>query len=405
MQRFASHLATGLHWRVLLLFPVVSAALACSLLAQTEDTPQKPYATLDRRAVTYRGPANATESNLTSGVAVVGAILPLHGPQESEGKALLVAAQIALEEEQARGPLPDGRKLTLAVRDESGQWGQASGEILKLIEQDHAVVLLTSADGNIAHQAEQLANKVSFPILTLASDPGTTATNVPWVFRLGPSDTDQARAFGQRIYKELGLRQVLFIAQTDHDGRIGAAEFEKVAKQFNALEPDRVEISSLADIESLRKRIVAKQPEAIVLWTDAGLANKLLHAARQTAPGIPVFVCSKATMMSMEDAKNVFVVSALPSRNGMDRSGFVQTYLARTGRMPGIGAFEAYEAVQVIATGLRASGTKRLLLRDYFAGDGKFRGAPALIPFDPAGNDTEQFAIVELASSGRHGGE
>ena len=70
--------------------------------------------------------------------AVIGMILPLQGPQRAEGQVLLAAAQLAIQEEQARGPLPDGRRLDLVVRDESGQWGQASTEILKLFDQNHA---------------------------------------------------------------------------------------------------------------------------------------------------------------------------------------------------------------------------------------------------------------------------
>ena len=167
----------------------------------------KPYATLDRQSVAYRGPAHATEKDLPDGAAVIGLILPLKGPQQLEGKALLAAAQLAIEEEQAVGPLADGRRLGLVARDESGPWGQASTEILKLIEQDHALAILTSANGTSAHLAEQIANKISIPILTLSSDPSTTQANVPWLFRLGPSDTDQARAFCQRIYSDLGLQK------------------------------------------------------------------------------------------------------------------------------------------------------------------------------------------------------
>jgi ABC-type branched-subunit amino acid transport system substrate-binding protein len=168
---------------LLLLLPMLFGWVTVARAQSDSDrgTP-KPYATLDRQAVTYRGPVNAVAKESLGETAVIGAILPLHGPQKAEGAALFAAIQVAHEQEEAQGPLPDGRKLTLVTRDASGPWGQASSEILKLMEQDHAEVVLTPADGNIAHEAEQIANKISFPILTLArrvrkNGPGAKSSN------------------------------------------------------------------------------------------------------------------------------------------------------------------------------------------------------------------------------------
>ena len=388
-----------------------SSATVSRLFAQSNDSTTKPYATLDRQAVTYRGPAGSVQD--TPGeTAVIGVMLPLHGPLQPEGEALLAALQVAVDQEQARGPLPDGRKLTLEARDDSGPWGQASSEILKLIDQHHAVVVLTSANGSIAHQAEQLANKISFPILTLASDPTTTETNVPWLFHLAPSDTDQARAFGQRIYNELGLQRVLLVAQTDHDGRIGRAEFEKVARELKAPTPDVMEVSSSApDLATLAGAIEAHAPDALVVWTDATAAQELVPLVRKASLRIPIFLSSKAAQLGtqslspslciarvMEDQKlgEEFTLVSRPAQVDVMRQDFERDYRARTGRPAGIAAFQTLEAVRVIAAGLRAAGANRVLLRDYLANDGKFRAASAIVPFDPAGNNTQEFDIVTV---------
>lgn len=401
-----------MRWLFLLLLLVGVFATGSPLLAQSDNSLTKPYATLDRQAVTYRGPVGTTEKDFPRGVAVIGAILPLQGSQQAEGRALLAAAQMALEQEQARGPLPDGRKLALVVRDESGPWGQASSEILKLIEQDHALVLLTSASGSIAHQAEQLANKISFPILTLASDPTTTQANVPWLFRLGPSDADQARAFSRRIYTELGLQRVLLIAQTDHDGRIGSAEFEKAARELKVPVPELLDVSpSTFNPVPVGEVIQAKAPDAVVVWTDTALARELLAVVHKLRPSTPVFMCTKAAQLgndgqngntstaTTEAKQNLgewFTIAASPAREEATWREFEESYRARTGSAPGIAAFQAYEAVHMIAAGLRATGTNRVLLRDYFASQGKFHDIAGIVPFDPAGNRVGEFALVKL---------
>jgi hypothetical protein len=50
----------------------------------------------------------------------------------------------------------------------------------------------------------------------------------------------------QQIYAQLGLQKVLLIAQTDHDSRIGGAEFEKAAREFGTTPPECLGIADAA---------------------------------------------------------------------------------------------------------------------------------------------------------------
>ena len=386
--------------RMALLFGVCLVS-SMPLAAQTETPTTKPYATLDRQSVTYQGPAVTADKPLPDGPAVIGMIVPLRGAQEAEGKTLLAAAQIALEEEQARGPLPDGRKLALAVRDESGQWGQASSEILKLIEQDHALAVITSANGGTAHEAEQIATKISFPILTLASDSSTTETNVPWLFRLGPSDTDQARMIARRITEMPGLRKVLLVVQMDHDGRVGGEQFEKAAREKKLAGVERVELAADGkDVASISATLRSGAPEAVVVWADTMPARRVVEMAQQAAPGARVYLCSKAAQLGANGSEGLgeYFTVAGPVRIPDDK--FAEEYRKRTGSEPGIAAIEAYEAAHLVAAGIRSRGTSRVLLREYFAETGKAREQEGALAFDPAGNQIGEFRVVRVGSGG-----
>ncbi len=392
--------------------------------AQTDADVAKPYATLDRQAVTYRGPISSAEKEPLGKPAVIGMILPLQGPQRAEGEVLLAAAQLAIQEEQARGPLPDGRRLDLVVRDESGQWGQASTEILKLFDQNHALVIVTSSNGTSAHLAEQIATKLSIPILTLSSDPTTTETNVPWLFRLGPSDIDQARAFCQKIYKSSndiaaaslgpGHQKVLLVAQDDHDGRTGAAEFEKIAKRLGAIPPTPFGLtSSPQDLERLQSLLRTTELDAIVVWTDAPLADAVLSLIRSSRPSTPVFLSRKAAQLDAASvrpapsdqsnqyptARALFTVDAPSPMANAASSTFRQRYLGQTGMAPSLAANDAYEAVRLLAAALRVTGANRVLLRDYLANQGSGQESGTSMPFDPAGNSLREFSVVRLEST------
>lgn len=391
-------------WLLLLL--LILFACVTPAQAQSDPNPAKPYATLDRQGVTYRGPVRAEDRDAPNGEAVIGLILPLRGPQETEGRAVLTAAQLALDEEQARGPLPDGRRLKLVARDESGPWGQASVEILKLIEEDQALAILASANGTTAHLADQIANKISVPILTLSSDPSTTQANVPWLFRVGPSDTDQARAFCQHIYSDLGVHRVLLVAEADYDGRVGSTEFEKVTKERNAAAPVRVELADgPTDLQGFRATLQITRPEAIVLWTGAPFAEKLLQVIRSERLSLPVFLCRKAAQLhttlspQIQDSAGSFSVDFSTRTQLPMHATFEHAYAARTGNTPGLATEDAYAAIRIITAAIRQTGASPTLLREYFAREPKPNSATQIIRFDPAGNSIEPFSVIRLNTS------
>jgi branched-chain amino acid transport system substrate-binding protein len=381
--------------------------------AQTPREPVKPYASMNRNGVYYAGTGAAASHDLHGNDVTIGMILPLEGPLAPEGKVLLQAAQMAIDEE-AKTPLPGGQRLTLAVRDESGPWGQASDEIVRLIFANNAVAIITSPEGTIAHQAEQIANKIGVPVLTLSSDATTTQINMPWIFRLGPSDEDEARAFARDIYTKRKLRKVLLVAEEDHDGRVGADEFERAARELGAAAPARLDLaSSPAGARSIAAAVEAAAPDAIVLWTDDALAAELIERMRRSAPQTPMYLCRKATEFAAVGGSaesraaqprwNGSGIWISVSRPGVTRAQrqFEKDFLARTETQPTEAAAAAYDAVHLIAAALRSTGANRVRVRDVLASGNPVRGATGTISFDTAGNERGRLTVVALGEKGR----
>lgn len=386
------------------------AALLMAPLVNGQEPPQqvKPYAAMNRTAVYYAGTGAASSYDLHGKNVTIGMMLPLGGPLAADGKTLLQAAQMAIDEE-AKTPLPGGQRLALAVRDESGPWGQASDEIVHLIFENNAVAVITSPEGNIAHQAEQIANKIGVPVLTLSSDATTTQINMPWIFRLGPSDADEARAFAHEIYNKRGLRNVLLIAEADHDGRVGADEFERAAREAGAAAPKRVDVSASAGaVESVAGALESAAGEAIVLWTDREFATELIPPLRQAAPKTPIYLCRKAAEFANIDARakpastqgeasrSEIWISASPFGVTPAERQFEKDFLARTGAKPTEADAAAYDAVRVIAAALRGAGANRVRVRDVLASGNPLQGATGTISFDAAGNEQGSLTVIAL---------
>jgi branched-chain amino acid transport system substrate-binding protein len=403
------HRKQQVQWRSVPLLPfdfclLTFALLFCFLsLFSTLCLAQEPYAAINHDAVSYNGPGRDSGHDLAGSEIHIGLLLPLAGPRQAEGEALRRAAQMAVDEENASS-LP-GKRLVLVARDESGPWSQASAQIVHLVFDDRAVALITSAEGSSAHLAEQVGTKIGVPVLTLSTDSTTTEINLPWIFRVAPTDTAQARTFAREIYQERKLQRVVLLSQDDRDGRLGAEEFSKAAREMNAVAPVQI----VVDPEKLAEGTPAEQlasAQAVVIWADATLANRITARVREVQPTVPLYLCRKAAEGDSgsenrpfcpdcgDQDSNRWTAAAPESREVW--ADFYINFRLRFGAEPGLGAAETYDAVRVLAASLRQSGPNRARLRDALAGVSAFAGAAGVISLDHAGNDTAPVTLLKL---------
>ena len=380
-----------------------AAALCAALLVcgspALPQTPPHPYAVIPRDAVNYSGPGRDASHDLGGIEIKIGLLAPLTGSRQNEGKALLQAAELAVEDDAAI-PFPGGRRLSIVARDQSDSWGRATNEIVRLIFDDQVAALLTSLDGDSAHLAEQVGNKVGIPIVTLSTDPSATQINLPWIFRLAPTDTQQAGAFADDIYLRRRLKKVVLITASDHDGRVGGEEFQKAAHALRAPPFIQLEMDLAGSgLDSTVGQAVAAKPEALVVWTDPETATKLLPQFLNELPSTQVYLCQEAAQARFgPDQKNVWIVASKLAATPL-RESFEKRYRERTGALPLPAAARAYDAVRILAASLRLSGPNRARLRDTLAALSDYHGASGVVAFDHAGNDVSDFSLVRFRSA------
>jgi branched-chain amino acid transport system substrate-binding protein len=379
--------------------------------AQNDKSSQTPYASIKSRNINYTGSGREAAYDLSDSTIRIGLLVPLQGPQKADGEAIVAAARIALEDDAAQGPLPAGRRLALAVGDESGpSWGHVANALIRLVLDEQAIAVVTSANGATAHMSEQVGNRIGVATVTLASDKTTTQIDLPWIFRLAPSDVVQARTMAQDIYRDRGFRRVLLVTESDHDGRVGGTEFEEAAREFHAPPPTSLRLDPLQpDAGSMLTLIRTRTPECIVFWTRPNTARKLLQAIREGGISLPSYLSQEAAQRSaglnyppsgaVEDKapqdNSVWTVAASGPASSLGES-FARRYQLATGASPSPVAAEAYDAVRLIAHALRAAGANRARVRDWIASVEELPGASGLISFDNEGNSDAGVRLVRL---------
>jgi branched-chain amino acid transport system substrate-binding protein len=383
----------------LLLCAWVPGLTVAQIHAQDSSPSPQPYAVMNRGSVSYQGPGRGSSSDIQSATIAIGIVLPLQGKGALRGKLLQQAAQIALDEENASGAMLDGKRFSLVVRDESEQWGQASNAIVQLITQDEVVAVITSTDGRIAHQAEQIANKLDEPILTLSSDSTTTSINIPWIFRVGPSDAEQARVISDDIYGSKIPRKVLLIAESDHDGRIGADVFMKMVASGGLSPASRIDADGAPEVAGeLVQKIESNKPDAIVVWSGPELSLSLLRALEDRERTASIYLSQKAAgFLPLNSAPGLPIrFLGLPNRPERENELFRTRYRQATGEAPGVAAQQIYSAVHTVISAVRQVGPNRARLRDYLATGGPGDSRAGTITFDPAGNSHQVPALISL---------
>ncbi|HUY12670.1 MAG TPA: ABC transporter substrate-binding protein [Terriglobia bacterium] len=387
---------------------VVRSAAAAP--AQKEKDSPRPYSSIGSQGVSYVGPGREATYDLTGPIIRIGLLAPLQGPRKADGKAIIAAAQLALHD-ASRRPLPGGRRVVLAMGDQSGPaWGRLGDVIIHLVLDEHVIAVVTSASGATTHLTEQIGNKIGVPILTLSTDATTTQIDLPWIFRLGPSDALQAKVIAQDIYRARGLQRVLLVTEHDHDGRVGGEEFQIAARLLGAPRPACLLINPLQpDSDSLLALLKTKSPQAIVFWARSENARKLLQQIRAGGVHTPIYLSQEAAQQGLglgfllpvaavgqeRESPGIWTVASGQAGSPL-RERFARRYQLSTGMFPTPVAAEAYDAVQLIVQGLREAGPNRARVRDRIASVRDSSGVSGTISFDDEGNNRASLRLVRL---------
>lgn len=396
----------------LLGFATLFAVLGAPSLARAQRVQTSaPYDSISAEGVSYSGAGREHAYDLKGPVIRIGIIAPLQGPEKQDGKLIVQAAQMALKDE-ANHPLPGGLRLELAVGDESGPaWGHAAESIMRLVLDDHAIAVVTSASGSTAHLAEQVCNRIGVPVLTVSTDATTTELNLPWIIRVGPSDDLQAQAIARDIYRRRGLKRVLLVTGSDHDGRVGGRKFTEAVHQLGVSAPDSLVLNPLQlDVSAFVGLLKAKSPQAVVMWVRPENSRTLLEAMEREQIDPAVYLSQEAaqpgadvefprpgfeTVAKKSQGDAIYSVASAQGATPSARS-FAQRYLFAVGSPPSPIAAEAYDAIRLVARAVREAGPNRARVRDEILSVQNVSGVSGTISFDDQGNNRASVRLVRL---------
>ncbi|MFJ8580235.1 ABC transporter substrate-binding protein [Micromonospora sp. NPDC093277] len=321
-------------------------------------------------AATLTGCQFGGEQEDTSPI-VIAADLELSGASAPVGKVYQRALELKVEQLNSSGAL-GARKIELRVKDNRSDAAESLRNINDFSGDSSVSAVIMGGCNECAVQAGRTIGEKKVPTIALAASSAVTEPIAEhrYMFKLAPNATDSAAA----LTAELGrnqIRKVGLLYSDDSYGKEGRAALSRELDKANvkllraeAVRPTDTEVSG--QVASL----VAKKPDALVMWTSPEQASLAAASARQGRYAGSLFFDAAAagelflgaSARSTEKATLIFtqtmviddVIATTPAKAA--RRQWFQDYTARFGGYHGSSSFAA-DAVQLIVDAELRSGS------------------------------------------------
>ena len=361
-----------------IVYPVVTIVTLLALAASCQQSPQ-PLQPVTGTSATS---APAFASSCTRGKVseateiVIGVIYPLSDPMMMTiGFGMQAATNLALADINAKGGI-DGKPVRIIVYDSSTspEQGAVFAERLATIDCVAAIVGVFHSD--VALAVKEVAQRYHIPVVF--ADPyadEVTADHAPEVFRIAPTRTMLIQMMGQWLAKVGDYNQdgELLTVLVVENSRYGAMRGE-LAQQWlptYGIKPVIFTVDlPVTDFSPLIARIVTldQLPDAVFLYLHNGdnflLQQQLLAAGigpkRSTLLVAPANALDDTTFWQHVPAGEFTVVTQIgPWYSTVPKMGqrFAEVYQQYFKRWPEATAFEAYDALWLVADAIQRAGS------------------------------------------------
>jgi branched-chain amino acid transport system substrate-binding protein len=161
----------------------------------------------------------------------IGVLAPLTGPLATPGKDMADGLRLFWEQNTYQA---GGRKVELVIADTTCNPDQALTQARRVVHQDKVHLIIGPLCGHEGPAVAQVSKETGIPVVMdpAGADSVTQWSRTPTVIRTATSSSQIGHPFGDYLYKELGARNVTFIAQDytfGHEVTLGAVETFKQA--------------------------------------------------------------------------------------------------------------------------------------------------------------------------------
>lgn len=306
-------------------------------------------------------PSNSADQPAEATEVTVGMLQPLTGPAAAVGQTGRQGAELAVEQINEAGGI-NGTKLKLDVLDAAGDVATGNNAFAKL-KAENPVALLGPNYSAVALSLVPLLDRAQFPMLSGALTPELTTSESPWVFRIRSSDALAAQNLVDFAVDNLKLTSIAVVNEESDYGQ-GGATAAIAALEASGIEPAFTGsfAANANDLSSLVLNLKDSGAESVIYWGSQSPAALFAKQAKQlgyegTILGSNAYTDSSVLDLAGAAANGVYaVVNFVAQGDDPVLQKFVSDYTAKYGVAPDSYAASYFDAVNLLAAAIKASG-------------------------------------------------
>jgi branched-chain amino acid transport system substrate-binding protein len=348
------------------------------------------------------------------------------GPEKSpDGLQQRMAIKIALEEANDRGgyvsssrrnsrPESDGAHASdngiqpersrgipyeLVYRPDDGPWGMTANQVVKFAYEDQVWAIIGGLDGQHTHVAELVVAKAWVPVISPAAIDSTVEyANVPWVFRVVPSDSRQAEIL-LKFAQKRHYQQLAVLSENQREAYSGIKRLKECSGHLRFPLASHMEYSALRP-EEVIPRLRNVPADAFIIWGGQESTLILLQAMRQAGITLPVLAPSTVATpeMARKAPQSGELVVAAPcdlSRENSALANFNGKFEQLAGQPASWMAWFCYDVARLVIHSIEKAGLNRARIRDELSSS-SFQGLTGTISFNQLGGNEAQPVLMSL---------
>ncbi|HYB72954.1 MAG TPA: ABC transporter substrate-binding protein [Candidatus Sulfotelmatobacter sp.] len=345
---------------------------------------------------------SATAAHAQAKPIKIGQVIPITGEAAESGRYQKQGAELAAEKVNAGGGI-NGRKLVLVQEDDQTTNPGAVAALQKLLEDKEIPAALGSIRSTQVQAMLPTINEAKIPVMIGGTNYGLTHSGSQWVFRFRPHDGMSAKVIAKYVVEELKLKKVAVVHASDAFGNGGRDMVVAALKELGA-EPVLVQgyNNGEKDFTAVVTAVKKSGANALVTYmtfsTDLGiLARQLKQLGAQVKwVGSPSITAVDGRNLAGDALYGAYGITDFHVDSSPTAKAFAAAYKAKYGVEPDLYAAWTYDAVLVLAEGMkRAPDLKAESLRNAILAIKKFPGAEGEYNFDQNGDGLDHYYIVQ----------
>ena len=358
--------------------------------------------------------AAASDSDATyEGTIKIGVVGPFSGSSAMVGDTEKKGVELAAKQINENGGI-NGMTIELIEEDDQQDPKTAVSAINKLVSSDEVVAAVGTVNSSCTLAMMDVTENNEIPLVTpISSGVAITDPSNSYIVRLQASDKLQAKAITEYAINDLGYKNIAVMFQNDDFGAGGKDVVVETLKDAG-IEPLAVEAfdSSATDMSAQLLKIKDLNPEAIIMWTMYGCGATIAKQCDQLGIDCDLMGGGGLTNAKLYELGGESAVGILNTQTffpdkekASETAGaFIDAYETEYGETPDSNAAMSYDAMMVLAEGLKAA-TPDMKADDIMAGMKAVKDMPlatGTITIDENGDANRDILIIRLCEGGTY---